>query len=74
MTCVIGKHGHTTLGRTTVPLIRGSAVVILRNVPADICDKCSEYFLDEAATSAVLKLAGDSVRRGAEVEVVRFAA
>lgn len=74
MTCVICKHGQTTPGRATVPLTRGNAVVILRNVPADICDNCGEYFLDEATTSAVLKLAEDSIRRGAEVEVVRFAA
>ena len=74
MTCVICKHGHTTPGRATVPLTRGNAVVILRNVPADICDNCGTYFLDEATTSAVLKLAEDSIRRGAEVEVVRFAA
>ena len=74
MTCVICKHGHTTPGRATVPLTRGNAVVILRNVPADICDNCGEYFLDETTTSAVLKLAEDSIRRGAEVEVVRFAA
>lgn len=74
MTCVICKHGHTTPGRTTVTLTRGEAVVVLRNVPADICDNCGEYFLDEATTSAVLKIGEDSVRRGAEVEVVRFAA
>jgi YgiT-type zinc finger domain-containing protein len=74
MTCAICKHGHTTPGRTTVTLTRGEAVVVLRNVPADICDNCGEYFLDEETTSAVLKIGEDSIRRGAEVEVVRFAA
>jgi len=43
-------------------------------VPADVCTNCGEYYLSEVITEKVLKLTEDAVRKGAEVEIVRFAA
>ena len=74
MNCVICKQGQTVDGVATVTLQRGDTIVIIKEVPADICDNCSEYYLSESTTSQVLTKADEAVRHGAEVEILRFAA
>jgi YgiT-type zinc finger domain-containing protein len=74
MNCVICKHGQTGSGHVTVTLQRGSCTVIIKEVPAQVCDNCGEYYLDEATTAALLTRAEAAVEKGAEVEILRFAA
>ena len=74
MQCVICKQGETHPGAATVTLERDGATVIIKGVPATICDNCGEYYLDEAMAERVLSMAEHAVSRGAEVEVRRFAA
>lgn len=74
MHCVICKHGETRPGEATVTLERAGATVVIKGVPALICDNCGEYYLDEAMTERVLEMAERAVAEGAEVEVRRFAA
>jgi YgiT-type zinc finger domain-containing protein len=57
-----------------VTLERGSATVIVKDVPADVCDNCGEYYLAEGTTRTLMARAGDAAARGAEVEILRFAA
>jgi YgiT-type zinc finger domain-containing protein len=58
----------------TVSLQRGDATVILKGVPADVCGNCGEYYLSEEVTRRVMERAEAAVTRGAEVEILRFAA
>ncbi len=74
MKCVLCKQGDTAPGMVTVTLQRDSAVIIIKDVPADVCAICGEYYLAEDITHTVLKLAEESVKKGVEVEIVRFAA
>ncbi|MBM3811692.1 MAG: type II toxin-antitoxin system MqsA family antitoxin [Acidimicrobiia bacterium] len=74
MTCTICKNGSTSSGTTTVLLQRGPTTIVLKDVPADICDNCGEYFLSEAVTTRTLGIAEQAAARNAEVEIVRFAA
>ncbi|MBF0112541.1 MAG: type II toxin-antitoxin system MqsA family antitoxin [Desulfamplus sp.] len=74
MRCVICKNGKTHKGHVTTNLQRGDTSVIIKNVPADICENCGEYYLDEKTTDFILKQAEDAVKKGAEVEILRFAA
>jgi len=74
MTCVICKHGRTAPGTTTVTLERGETTVVIKRVPAEVCDNCGEFYLSEEATGRAMALAERAVRDGAEVEVVRYAA
>ena len=74
MTCLICKTGATQSGSATVTLERDSTTVVLKEVPADICDNCGEYYLDSAMTTRVLELAREAASRHSEVEIVRFAA
>ena len=74
MHCVICKQGETHPGKATVTLERGGATVVIKGVPAMICENCGEYYLDEAMTERVLTMGEQALAQGAEVEVRRFAA
>jgi len=74
MTCVICKHGNTKPGYTTVSLLRENTTVIFKEVPADICENCGEYYLSEEITGKLLERAEEAVKKGAEVEILKFAA
>jgi YgiT-type zinc finger domain-containing protein len=74
MTCVVCKNGETRRGDVTVTLQRNASTVILKNVPADVCENCGEYYLSDVIAEQVLARAEAAVRNGAEVEILRFAA
>ncbi len=74
MKCALCKHGKTEPGTATVTLTREETTVVIKGVPADVCDTCGEYYLDEVATRRVMEIARRAVEQGAEVEIVRYAA
>jgi YgiT-type zinc finger domain-containing protein len=74
MICVVCKNGRTAPGTTTVTLERGETTVVIRGVPAEICDTCGEYYLSAEVSADLLGRAEDASRRGAEVEILRWAA
>jgi YgiT-type zinc finger domain-containing protein len=74
MTCAICKTGEMRPGKTTVMVERDRTVVIVREVPALICDNCGEYYLDNPVATRAATIIDNAVKNGAEVEVVRFAA
>ena len=45
-----------------------------RGVPTEVCENCVEYYLSEQVTGELLSLAEDGVRKGAEVEILRYVA
>ncbi|BAG03410.1 type II toxin-antitoxin system MqsA family antitoxin [Microcystis aeruginosa] len=55
MECVICKQGTTRSGFVTVTLERDDCIVILKQVPADVCQNCGEYYLSESVTAEVLQ-------------------
>ena len=74
MKCVICKTGQTHPGITTVTLQRDKSVVIIRDVPAEICDNCGEYYLSEDTARRVYADADGTVKRHVEVEIQHYAA
>ena len=74
MKCVICKQGQTDKGLTTVTLERGHSTVVIKEVPAEICENCGEYYLSEDVTEKVQNLAEHAFRHGVEIEVLRYAA
>jgi len=72
--CVICKTGGTEPGVATVMLARGTTAVIIKNVPAEICSNCGEYYLSENVSQKVYSQAEEAVRRRAEIEVVQYVA
>ncbi len=74
MKCVICRQGQTSNGLTTVTLDRGSTTVVIKEVPAQICENCGEYYLSEEVTEKIQNLAEQAFRHGVEIEVLKYAA
>ena len=74
MRCVLCKQGETNPGRVTVTLQRRDTTVIIKDVPAEVCENCGEYYLTENITGQVLSMAEEAVKKNVEVEILRFAA
>jgi YgiT-type zinc finger domain-containing protein len=74
MRCIICKEGDTAPGTVTVTLQRGDTVIIVRDVPAAVCQNCGAYDLDEAVANKLYQQGEEAVRRHAEVEILRYAA
>jgi YgiT-type zinc finger domain-containing protein len=73
MRCVICKHGETKPGLVTVTLERDESIIVIKRVPAEVCDNCGEYYLSDPITEQVLQKAEVAVNNGAEVEIIRYA-
>lgn len=74
MDCVICRHGETHPGHVTVTLQRGESTIIFKNVPAEVCENCGEYYHSDEITGKLMERAEEALQHGAEVEIVRFAA
>jgi YgiT-type zinc finger domain-containing protein len=74
MRCILCKQGNTKSGMVTVTLQRGDTTVIIKGVPAQVCENFGEYYLNDEITERVLSMAGEAVKKNVEVEILRFAA
>lgn len=74
MECVICKTGQTHSGQVTVTLQREGITLLIKDVPAEICDNCGEYYLSEAVTERVMQQAETAAGKNVELEILRFAA
>jgi len=74
MRCILCKQGNTKSGMVTVTLQRGDTTVIIKGVPAQVCENCGEYYLNDEITERVLSMAEEAVKKNVEVEILRFAA
>jgi YgiT-type zinc finger domain-containing protein len=67
------QNRREPLGRATVTLNWEGAAFVVKNVPADVCDNCGEYYLSEEMTQRILALAEEAMHKGTEIEVPRWA-
>jgi YgiT-type zinc finger domain-containing protein len=74
MTCVVCKIGETKPGETTLLLERGESIIIIKDVPAHICENCGEKYFYADVTREVMQRAEEAVQKGAELEVLRMVA
>jgi YgiT-type zinc finger domain-containing protein len=74
MKCVVCKVGETQPGKATVVLQRGSATVVINDVPAQVCQNCGEEYVDEQVAEDVLISADAAARAGVKVEIRDYVA
>jgi YgiT-type zinc finger domain-containing protein len=74
MKCLICQNGMTVRGETTVTLERGSTTLVIKGVPAEVCENCGEAYVDEVTTTALLDEIKTAAQLGVDVEVRRYAA
>jgi YgiT-type zinc finger domain-containing protein len=72
MKCVICKTGTMHKGKVTVTLEKNGSIILIKEVPAKICDVCEHYYLDETITREVLKRGKEGLLKGAELEVLKL--
>ena len=74
MICAICKKGTTKPGFVTVTLQRGESTVVIKDVPADVCANCGEYYLSVETSERVMHIGEEAVARGVQVEVSKYVA
>ena len=72
MTCPICKHGETQQGLVTFTLEKAGGLVVFKNVPAQVCDNCCDFYLDSATTQMLLDRAAEVLSKGVEIEVINL--
>ncbi len=74
MKCVVCKHGQTRPGHTTVILERDGGSLVIRKVPAEVCENCGEAYVSAEVTRNLLESARKTLRAGVEVDIREFTA
>ncbi len=72
MNCVICKTGVTAPGIKSFMLEKGNSIVIVKGVPAQVCNQCGEAYFDAATTKKLYAQTSASIQNGAELEVIRL--
>jgi YgiT-type zinc finger domain-containing protein len=74
MRCMICKQCVTQPGTTTVTLERDCLTMVIKCVPADVCQNCGEAYVDEHVAIELLTSAERSAEAGAQVEIRQYTA
>ena len=72
MKCVICKEGETSTGMTSITLERGDMLLVVKQVPAQICSNCGEAYLNEKEAEIILKLAEKAFQEGIQLEICQY--
>ena len=74
MKCLICREGETRPGTTAVTLEREQATLVVKGVPARVCDTCGEEYVEEEAVSRLLAAVEEAARAGVQVDVRAYVA
>jgi len=66
--------GQLSIELATIPFVLGKSVAVIKQVPAEVCDTCSEPFLHAEATDIVSLLLDKALASSAEVSVMTYPA
>jgi hypothetical protein len=51
---------------------RGDAIILIRDVEAEVCDICGNYVIDQATTRKLLEIADERFNTGTELEIIKL--
>lgn len=74
MKCVVCKNGETSDGTATVTLERGGTTVVIKSVPARVCEVCGEEYIDEPIMARLMEQAEQAAREGVYIDVRQYVA
>ncbi len=72
MKCTICKRGATRPGETDVALQRDGATVIVRHVPAEVCQNCGEAYVSQEVSRTLLGQAEQALAAGVVVSIREY--
>ena len=71
MNCVLCK-ADLTKGRVNHIVDFGEKIIIIKNVPASICEQCGEYYLDTKTAMELESMVDEIKKNKAEVFIVNY--
>ena len=74
MICTICKNGSISPGFTTLTFEKEKTTIVIKKVPADICDNCGEAYVSDEIARKIFHLVETEAKKGIEIEVLNFAA
>lgn len=74
MKCAICHNGNTKAGNTSIVLEREQTTIIIKHIPANICENCGEEYVSSEINQEILERAEKSFSRGIMLELLDFAA
>jgi YgiT-type zinc finger domain-containing protein len=64
--------GTKTAGATTYTVDAGGGVLVVKDVPARVCEQCGEAWFDDATMKRLETLVEEARHQSVEVEVLRY--
>lgn len=74
MICVICKNGITRPGTITATFERDEAILVVKEIPADLCGNCGEGYMAQHVTTSLLAQVQVTAKTGFEVSIRRYSA
>jgi YgiT-type zinc finger domain-containing protein len=74
MRSTICTTGETRPGRVSVTLERDALTLVIKGVPAEVCEICGERYLDQGTTASLLAQAERAAEAGVQVEIRSYQA
>ncbi len=53
---------------------RDQSILLIKDVPAEVCDQCGSYLLSSETADLVLKTANERFAKGVELDVIHLKA
>jgi YgiT-type zinc finger domain-containing protein len=61
-------------GRVNFPVDVGNNFILIKDVPALVCEQCGEYFLEDDVAGVIEEIVNDAKSSNVEFEILKFAA
>ncbi len=74
MKCPLCRQGELRSGTSDETVSFEGMTLVVKDVPAEICDTCGEPYFDEKVTQRLLDLAREAAAAGVVVDVRRYVA
>ena len=65
-------HGYTSISTTTFTVDLGFGIVVVRHVPATVCEQCSAEWISDENAEKLEKIVSDAKVKHSMVEVSEF--
>jgi YgiT-type zinc finger domain-containing protein len=72
--CVFCRVGERRPGVTSITLTRDETAVVIRRVPAEICDNCGHAYFDSTVVDVLEQIHEAAIAAGAKYAVRDFSA
>ena len=69
MKCVICQYGDANPGTATVTVRRESLTLVVKEVPALVCDNCVDEYVEDQVTAQIIETAQEALDADVQVDV-----